>query len=96
MSEKDEARVVQAVQKQLFIDGKWQEASDGRTFDVTDPATGKTLCPVADASEEDGRAALDAAVAAQPDFAAPRRANGRISFPARSSCCMRGSRTSHC
>jgi succinate-semialdehyde dehydrogenase/glutarate-semialdehyde dehydrogenase len=70
VSEQDEARVVQAVPKQLFIEGKWQDASGGRTFDVTDPATGKTLCSVADASEEDGRAALDAAVAAQPDFAA--------------------------
>jgi succinate-semialdehyde dehydrogenase/glutarate-semialdehyde dehydrogenase len=35
-----------------------------------DPATGKPLCAVADASPADGRAALDAAVAAQPAFAA--------------------------
>jgi succinate-semialdehyde dehydrogenase/glutarate-semialdehyde dehydrogenase len=54
----------------LFIDGKWVDASEGRTFDVADPATGVTLCSVADASPADGRAALDAAVAAQPDFAA--------------------------
>ena len=64
MSERDEAKVVQAVQKQLFIDGKWQDASDGRTFDVADPATGKTLCAVADATPADGRAALEAAVEA--------------------------------
>ncbi len=70
MSEHDEARVVQTVEKRLFIDGKWLDASDGRTFDVVDPATGKTLCSVAEASPADGRAALDAAVAAQPDFAA--------------------------
>ena len=49
---------------------KWLDASGGRTFDVVDPATGATLCAVADASPEDGRAALDAAVAAQPGFAA--------------------------
>jgi succinate-semialdehyde dehydrogenase / glutarate-semialdehyde dehydrogenase len=70
IDEAKESRVVQAVQKQLFIDGKWRDAADGRTFDVLDPATGRTLCAVADASPADGRAALDAAVAAQPEFAA--------------------------
>ncbi|AFP38896.1 Succinate-semialdehyde dehydrogenase (NAD(P)+) [Mycolicibacterium smegmatis MC2 155] len=58
------------VQKRLFIDGKWVDATDGATFDVLDPATGEVLCAVADASPQDGRAALDAAVAAQPEFAA--------------------------
>lgn len=70
MDEHHEARVVDAVEKRLFIDGKWVNAAAGRTFDVVDPATGKTLCAVADASPADGRAALDAAVAAQPAFAA--------------------------
>lgn len=65
-----ENRVVSAVQKRLFIDGKWVDATDGATFDVVDPATGEVLCAVADASPADGRAALDAAVAAQPEFAA--------------------------
>lgn len=70
MTDRDEARVVDAVDKQLFIDGKWVDATDGRTSDVLDPATGATLCAVADAAPQDGRAALDAAVAAQPAFAA--------------------------
>ena len=39
--------------------------SGGRTLAVEDPATGKALCEVADASPADGMAALDAAVAAQ-------------------------------
>ncbi|ULN49976.1 NAD-dependent succinate-semialdehyde dehydrogenase [Mycolicibacterium goodii] len=65
-----ENRVVSAVEKRLFIDGKWVDATDGATFDVVDPATGEVLCAVADASPADGRAALDAAVAAQPEFAA--------------------------
>jgi succinate-semialdehyde dehydrogenase / glutarate-semialdehyde dehydrogenase len=65
-----EAQVVKAVEKRLFIDGKWVDAADGGTFDVIDPATGATLCAVADATPADGRAALDAAVAAQPGFAA--------------------------
>lgn len=65
-----ERRVIDAVNKRLFVDGKWVDASGGRTFGVTDPATGQTLCAVADASPADARTALEAAVAAQHDFAA--------------------------
>ncbi len=65
-----EKTVINAVDKRLFVDGKWIDASDGRTFDVVDPATGQKLCAVADATAADGRAALDAAVAAQREFAA--------------------------
>ncbi|MGW5741147.1 NAD-dependent succinate-semialdehyde dehydrogenase [Amycolatopsis sp. NPDC003861] len=74
MSASTETGVVEAVGKELFIGGKWVAAQDGKTFPVVDPATGKELCHVADASPSDGVAALDAAVAAQADFAkmAPR------------------------
>ena len=44
------SRVLQAVPKQLFIDGTWRDAAGGRTFEVVDPATELTLCQVADAS----------------------------------------------
>jgi succinate-semialdehyde dehydrogenase/glutarate-semialdehyde dehydrogenase len=54
----------------LFIDGKWRDSSDGRTLDVEDPSTGETLAAVADATVADGAAALDAAVAAQAQWAA--------------------------
>ncbi|WP_068251472.1 NAD-dependent succinate-semialdehyde dehydrogenase [Janibacter corallicola] len=54
----------------LYVDGRWRPATGGATFAVHDPATGRTLTEVADASVEDGRAALDAAVAAQADWAA--------------------------
>lgn len=47
----------------LFIDGKWEAANDGRTFDVTDPATGKTIGRASDA----GRAETDRAIAAASD-----------------------------
>ena len=70
MSEITETGVVGAVGKELFIGGKWVGAEGGKTFAVRDPATGRELCQVADASQADGMAALDAAVAAQPDFAA--------------------------
>lgn len=55
---------------QLFVAGQWRDATGGRTFAVEDPATGEELARVADASPEDGLAALDAAVAAQEAWAA--------------------------
>lgn len=74
-----EAGVVDAVSKELFIEGKWTTAAGGGTFDVRDPSTGDVLCQVADASPEDGVAALDAAVTAQPEWAAyPPRDRGEI------------------
>ncbi|WP_106189724.1 NAD-dependent succinate-semialdehyde dehydrogenase [Umezawaea tangerina] len=61
---------VDRVPKLLFIGGRWRAATGGRTFAVEDPATEAVLCEVADASPEDGLAALDAAAAAQPGWAA--------------------------
>jgi succinate-semialdehyde dehydrogenase/glutarate-semialdehyde dehydrogenase len=55
---------------QLYIGGKWVDATGGATFGVEDPATGETLCEVADATPEDAMRALDAAVDAQADWAA--------------------------
>jgi succinate-semialdehyde dehydrogenase/glutarate-semialdehyde dehydrogenase len=75
----DAEAVVRAVPKRLLIGGAWREAASGRLFEVADPATGSTLCSVADASPSDGAAALDAAVAAQPAWAAcPPRERGEI------------------
>ncbi len=70
----DEARVLAAVPTGLFIGGSWRPAEGGRTLAVDDPATGKTLVEVADASPADGMDALAAACAAQAGFAtmAPR------------------------
>jgi succinate-semialdehyde dehydrogenase/glutarate-semialdehyde dehydrogenase len=66
--------LLESVPKGLFIDGVWRDASDGATLPVDDPATGKILAHVASATVADGKAALDAAVAAQHDWArtAPR------------------------
>ena len=65
-----EEKVVAAVPTQLRIGDRWVDAEGGATFDVVDPATGDELCRVADATPADGMAALDAAAAAQPSFAA--------------------------
>ncbi|HEY8466848.1 MAG TPA: NAD-dependent succinate-semialdehyde dehydrogenase [Solirubrobacterales bacterium] len=65
-----ETAVVDAVPKQLYIGGEWRDASGGGTLPVEDPATGETLCEVADATPEDAEAALDAACAVQKEWAA--------------------------
>ncbi|GAA1596048.1 NAD-dependent succinate-semialdehyde dehydrogenase [Kribbella sancticallisti] len=70
MSREREQEVVEACPSELFIAGKWQAAEGGKTLAVEDPATGTALCEVADASPADGKAALDAAVAAQAEWAA--------------------------
>jgi len=41
------------IRNQLFIGGAWQDASDGKTFDVINPATNETLTAVQSASEAD-------------------------------------------
>src|SRR5437588_7648186 len=69
----EEQRVLDQVPKQLYIDGQWRDGAKG-SIPVEDPATGESLCEVADASTDDAKQALDAAVAAGPDWAktAPR------------------------
>src|SRR6266540_855311 len=66
----NERAVVEAVDPRLFVGGTWTDASGGRTLPVEDPSTGETLSEVADASVEDARGALDAAVQAQAGWAA--------------------------
>src|ERR671917_50905 len=70
-----ERTVIDSVNKQLFIGGEWRDAKEGGTLSVEDPATGESLCEVADAQPEDALAALEAADEAQADWArtAPRQ-----------------------
>ena len=46
---------------QLFIDGRWQDAGDGRTLPVVNPATGHQIGRVARAARADLDRALSAA-----------------------------------
>ncbi|MGT2425373.1 NAD-dependent succinate-semialdehyde dehydrogenase [Amnibacterium kyonggiense] len=75
MSVDDEARLLGGLPTGLLIGGEWRDASGGERFDVLDPSTGSVLVSVADATPEDGIAALDAAAAAQDAWAstAPRK-----------------------
>jgi len=65
-----EQSVIDQVAKQLYIGGEWRDASGGDTLPIEDPATGEALCEVANGTPEDARAALDAAVAKQAEWAA--------------------------
>jgi succinate-semialdehyde dehydrogenase/glutarate-semialdehyde dehydrogenase len=65
-----EQTVVDAVPKQLYVDGQWRDAAGGETLAVEDPATGEALCEVADATPDDALAALAAASDAQEEWAA--------------------------
>ena len=49
-----------------YIDGQWQSAASGQRFAVQNPATGDTLCDVADGGAEDARRAIAAADRALP------------------------------
>jgi succinate-semialdehyde dehydrogenase/glutarate-semialdehyde dehydrogenase len=73
-----EQQVLDDTPKQLYIGGQWRDGARG-TLSVEDPATGESLCEIADASPEDAMAALDAAVDAQAAWAAhPPRERGEI------------------
>ena len=63
----------------LWIGGAWRKASDQSRFDVIDPATENVITSVASASVDDAKAAIDAASAAFPGWAAKKpRERGEI------------------
>ncbi|KQM60643.1 NAD-dependent succinate-semialdehyde dehydrogenase [Agreia sp. Leaf210] len=70
MTTTSESTLLESVPNQLYIGGRWIDAEGGRTIEVDDPATGRSIRTIADASPADGIRALDAAVAAQADWAA--------------------------
>src|SRR5262245_32042886 len=45
----------------LFIGGKWQDSASGKTFATTNPATGETICQVAEGDKADVDLAVKAA-----------------------------------
>lgn len=64
----DIEQLLVGIPKTAFIDGKWIEAPT--TLDVINPATGEPFVQVTDATPAQAMQALDAAVAAQADWAA--------------------------
>ena len=60
-----------AVPTALLVGGVWAaRAADGGTFAVTDPATGATVAELPDAGPAEMQAAIDAADAVRPEWAA--------------------------
>ena len=53
-----------------YINGKWTDAADGSTFNVDNPANGELIAEVAYCGEAETKAAIEAAEAAQPEWAA--------------------------
>src|SRR4051812_7384067 len=74
-----EAEVLDSVPKQLLVGGEWRDAGEGGTLPVEDPATGETLCEIADATVDDAKAALASAAEHQAEWADhPPRERGEI------------------
>ncbi|MEN9713743.1 MAG: hypothetical protein RLZZ164_407 [Actinomycetota bacterium] len=69
-----ESALLESVPNGLFIGGQWVEGSASNQIDVEDPATGKVLKTIANATAEDALRALTAASDAQESWAktAPR------------------------
>jgi succinate-semialdehyde dehydrogenase/glutarate-semialdehyde dehydrogenase len=75
----EQAAALERVPKQLYIGGRWRDASGAGTLAVEDPSTGETLVEVANAQPDDALAALAAAAEAQAEWAAhPPRERGEI------------------
>src|SRR6202045_490610 len=56
------------LRQQAYIDGRWCDADNGRSFPVTDPATGELLAQVPDMQATETRRAIEAAKTAWPDW----------------------------
>jgi succinate-semialdehyde dehydrogenase/glutarate-semialdehyde dehydrogenase len=75
----DARAAIDAVPTGLLIGGAWRAASGDGILPVEDPATGEVLATVADGTVDDAVAALDAAAAAAPGWAAtPPRERGEV------------------
>ena len=70
----NESDLLAKVPTGLYIDGKWVQGHGEQQINVEDPATGKTLLSIANATAEDGIAAMNAAANVQEKWAktAPR------------------------
>ncbi len=70
----EERTALEEVPKELYIAGDWRASSTGASFPVEDPATGREIAQVADATPQDALLALTAAADAQEQWAqtAPR------------------------
>ncbi|BAJ73612.1 NAD-dependent aldehyde dehydrogenase [Microbacterium testaceum StLB037] len=79
MTDSRESELLASVPTGLLINGEWRAATGGKTVAVNDPATGEVIHEIADATVDDGVAAMDAAAEAFPSWAAtPARERAEI------------------
>lgn len=79
MTDSRESELLASVPTGLLINGEWRAAGGGKTVAVNDPATGDVLLEIADATVDDGVAAMDAAADSFPSWAAtPSRERAEI------------------
>ncbi|KAF2258381.1 succinic semialdehyde dehydrogenase [Lojkania enalia] len=62
------------LKKQCYVNGEWISAKSGKTFEVTDPATGEVIGTMPECDRADTEAAITAAAKALPSF---RKTTGR-------------------
>ncbi|MFG6280074.1 NAD-dependent succinate-semialdehyde dehydrogenase [Microbacterium sp. 5K110] len=79
MTDSRESELLASVPTGLLINGEWRAATGGTTVSVKDPSTGDVIHEIADATVDDGVAAMDAAADAFPSWAAtPARERAEI------------------
>ncbi|UCE32507.1 MAG: NAD-dependent succinate-semialdehyde dehydrogenase [Burkholderiales bacterium] len=61
---------MQLLKNKGYVDGQWVGADSGRSFAVTDPASGQTICEVPDMGAAEARRAIEAAARALPAWRA--------------------------
>ena len=96
VTDSHEQAVIDAVPKKLFVAGEWRPAASGKSFAVEDPATGESMCEVADG---DSTMRLPRSRRRHLRRTAGRRiplANAARSCAAPTSCSRSGPTTSRC
>ena len=63
-------KLINAIPTDLYIDGQWRPAADGKLIPVVDPATEQVIAEVSSGSADDATAAVDAAAEAASAWAA--------------------------
>src|SRR5689334_13807100 len=54
--------------RRMYIDGKWCDAQDGRTYGVINPATEEVITEIAYGSRAEARRAIESAYKAMPGW----------------------------
>jgi hypothetical protein len=74
-------QVVMPTRRDLFYDGRWQQAKSGRTMEIYSPGTQESLGHIADANAEDVDAAVRAEYASYLKYALPSPTPSSVTSP---------------